>query len=390
MSSIAAPQTLMTNEICARVGVLSYREQGCATLVRGLEDFGFTVVHVDAESFKGEHVHLLVIAVASFSEEASEAIQEFRRMPEHTDTPVLVISSHYGETGAAGYIAAGATQFLSQPACAGDLRGWCERILHAQRKGWLFDQWIRERRRGAAFDRVVVPLGLALFAEHDYGQLLEMILLEAKAFCMADGGTLYMRTADERLEFTMVHNDTLGIAEGGPGGAATRFPPLPLYRADTGAPEFRYIATYVALTGDSVNLPDVYTVSVFDLSGTKLSDAQNGYRTKSVLAMPLTNQQGRVIGVLQLINARDPMTGEVKAFDANQEETIASLARLAGSGLESYRRMHALREQIQALRLEIDEVKKQAQVAQITGSEYFQGLKDKARLLRDRVRDNVS
>ncbi|MFA6243460.1 MAG: GAF domain-containing protein [Candidatus Hydrogenedentales bacterium] len=369
-----------------RVGVVNFREAGCTALVRGLEDLGFSVVDASANGPVAGSFNMLVVAVSELREDACVAIREYRTMQDNERTPVLVISNSYDKTSAAGYLAAGATDFLSQPSCASVLRGWCERILHAQRADWLYDQWVRERRRSSAFDRVIVPLGLALFAERDYGRLLEMILLEAKSFCVADGGTLYVRTKDDKLEFTMVHNDSLGISEGGSKGPVTRFEPLPLHRADSGEPEHRYIATSVALTGDAVNLPDVYETSAFDLSGTKLFDAQNGYLTQSVLAMPLKDQHDRVLGVLQLINARDPMTNEVRAFDTFQEETIASLARLAGSGLESYQRMHTLREQIQALHLEIDEAKKQAQVAQITGSEYFQELKDKARLLRDKAR----
>ncbi|MBX7258385.1 MAG: GAF domain-containing protein [Candidatus Hydrogenedentes bacterium] len=388
MSVGAYQPAVAADEPVARAGIVDFRADGCASLVRGLEELGFATISHSLELHPSAQPHLFVVAVDGPNEVACAAIRAYRLARSLDGPPVLVISNAYDESAAAAYLAAGATDFFSQPSCGSALRGWCERILHAQREDWLYDQWIRERRRSTAFDRVIVPLGLALFAERDYGRLLEMILLEAKSFCGADGGTLYVRTEDDRLEFTMVHNDTLGISEGGSKGPVTRFEPLPLNNPNGGGQERRYIATYVALTGNPVNLPDVYESSAFDISGTRLFDAQNGYRTQSILAMPLKNQHDRVIGVLQLINARNPMTGEAQPFDSFQEETIASLARLAGSGLESYQRMHTLREQIQALHLEIDEVKKQAQVAQITGSEYFQELKDKARILREKARRN--
>jgi GAF domain-containing protein len=374
----------------ARVGVVNFRDGGCASLVRGLEDLGFTSVRAAADGSMLGPVHMLVFAVSELHGAILSSIREYRTAADCERTPILVISDRFDESDTPKYLEADATEHLNQMTCTLGLRKWCERILDAQQEDWLFDQWVRERRRNTAFDRVIVPLGVALFAERDYGHLLELILLEAKAFCVADGGTLYVRNAEDQLEFTMVHNDTLGISEGGSKGPVTRFAPLSIYRAETGEPDHRYVATHVALTGKAVNLPDVYQTDAFDLSGAKQFDAQRGYRTQSVLAMPLLNQHERVIGVLQLINARDPMTGALQPFDAFQEETISSLAQLAGSGLESFQRMNALREKIHALHLEIDETKKQAQVAQITGSEYFQGLKGKARVLRDRVRNSAN
>jgi len=388
MSAMTVPLSvgkISSASACARV--INFRDGDCTSLVRGLEDLGFAAAIGSPDGEMWEEAQLLVFAVAGFQAEACLSLREYRATPRYAETPFLVISNE-NDGGAESYLAAGATECLSQFNCGPALRKWCGRILDAQQEDWLFDQWVRERRRSSAFDRVIVPLGLALFAERDYGRLLEMILLEAKSFCVADGGTLYVRTPEDTLEFTMVHNDTLGISEGGSKGPVARFAPLPLYRED-GEPDYRYVATHVALTGEAVNLPDVYQTTAFDVSGAKRFDAQNAYRTQSVLAMPLKSQHDRVIGVLQLINAREPMTGALQSFDAFQEETIASLARLAGSGLESFQRMHALREKIQALHLEIDEVKKQAQVAQITGSEYFQGLKGKARLLRERIRDGA-
>ncbi len=72
--------------------------------------------------------------------------------------------------------------------------------------------------------------------EKRFEQLLERILLEAKALCNADGGTLYLHTDDEHLQFVIMHNDSLHITLGGARGAPIPFTPLSLYDPVTGEP----------------------------------------------------------------------------------------------------------------------------------------------------------
>jgi hypothetical protein len=72
-------------------------------------------------------------------------------------------------------------------------------------------------------------IGAALSNERDIERLLEMILLAAKTITRADGGTLYRLTEDRRtLRFEIVHNDTLGIKQGGTSGRSIDYPDLPL------------------------------------------------------------------------------------------------------------------------------------------------------------------
>ena len=66
----------------------------------------------------------------------------------------------------------------------------------------------------------------------------------------------------------------------------------------------------VALTGKAVNIPDAYASEEFDFSGTKAFDANSGYRSMSFLTIPMKNKKDEVIGVVQLLNARDRDTGE--------------------------------------------------------------------------------
>ena len=64
----------------------------------------------------------------------------------------------------------------------------------------------------------LIEIGIALSSERNHDRLMEMILLEAKGICNADGGTFYLRTDDNKLKFTIMHTDSKGIAMGGTTG----------------------------------------------------------------------------------------------------------------------------------------------------------------------------
>ena len=221
--------------------------------------------------------------------------------------------------------------------------------------------------------------------EKRFEHLLERILLEAKALCNADGGTLYLYTADEHLQFVIMHNDSLHIALGGARGEPIAFAPLPLSDPGTGAPNHHNVAVHAALTHKTVNIPDAYHAKGFDFSGTKAFDQKTGYRSQSFLTVPLQNESGELLGVLQLINARTPGTDNVIAFSVELQKVVESLSKLAALALAAYIREQRLRAEIQELRIVVDQERKEHQVAQITESEYFQKLQIQARKLRERI-----
>lgn len=176
---------------------------------------------------------------------------------------------------------------------------------------------------------VILPLGVSLSAEKNTDRLLEKILLEAKKLCHADAATLYVRTKDDRLKFQIMLTDSLGIALGGTAGTEIPFPPLRLKDPETGAPNHRNIATHVALDGHSVNIADIYGSEAFDFTGTREFDKRNNYRSISTLTVPLKDNADEVIAVLQLLNALDPVDGQVVAFDSYLQLVVESLASQA-------------------------------------------------------------
>ena len=177
-------------------------------------------------------------------------------------------------------------------------------------------------------------IGAALSHERNIARLLENILLAAKAITHADGGTLYRVSEDQQsLHFEIVRTDSLKIAFGGTSGEplSAKFPDLPLYRPD-GEPNNSMVAAYSALHAETVNIADAYTAEGFDFSGTRKFDQNTGYRSQSFLTVPMKNHENEVIGVLQLINAKDD-NGKVRAFSDSDQRLAESLASQAAVAL---------------------------------------------------------
>jgi len=176
---------------------------------------------------------------------------------------------------------------------------------------------------GEVADRIkkLSEIGIALSSEHNLNKLLEMIVDEAREFTNADGGTLYI-LKDDQLNFQIIQNASLDIRLTGESGELQKFAPLALDKSN--------VSAYVALERKAVNIADVYKTDEFDFTGPKKFDKQSGYRCQSMLVVPMTNYEDEVIGVLQLINAKDIDSSEVTTFSDEFVELTQSLASQAG------------------------------------------------------------
>ncbi len=174
-------------------------------------------------------------------------------------------------------------------------------------------------------------LGIALSAERNPDKLLEEILRGAISLTNADGGTLYLLDEEQkRLCFSIVITQSLNIFTGGTSGKPVNIVPLDLYDAQ-GLPVLTTVAVHAALKRITLHVTDVYGSDEFDFSRVKAFDKAFGYRTHSLLAVPLIDHQNDVIGVLQLINALDN-DGKPRTFassDAHLAESLASQAAVA-------------------------------------------------------------
>jgi HD-GYP domain-containing protein (c-di-GMP phosphodiesterase class II) len=176
-------------------------------------------------------------------------------------------------------------------------------------------------------------IGISLSRERDTQRLLEAILMAAKKITNADGGTLYRVDREAKVaRFEILLTDSLGIAMGGTSGNEIPFYPVRLYD-QSGAPNNSMVVAYSVLHDKTVNIADAYTVDGFDFSGTKSFDQKTGYRSRSFLTVPMKNHNNEIIGVLQLINARDRSTGDTVAFSEADQQLAESLASQAAVAL---------------------------------------------------------
>ena len=187
----------------------------------------------------------------------------------------------------------------------------------------------------------LIQIGVALSGEKNINRLLEIIVDEARKLTNADAGTLYIMSDDEtKLQFAIIQNNSLNIRMGGTGGVIT-WPNVNLKNKD-GRANKANVSAYVAISGETINIADVYHAQGFNFEGTKQFDKKTGYRSKSMLVSPLRNHENDIIGVLQLLNALDPITGEVINFSSDSQEIILSLASQAAVALSNSHLIHDL------------------------------------------------
>jgi len=181
-------------------------------------------------------------------------------------------------------------------------------------------------------------IGVALSAERDIDKLLELILQKSREITGADAGSLYLvepaketgNGEGDRLRFELAQNDTVKVP----------------FEKSTMPLDSTSIAGYVAVMGEKQNVPDVYRLSKdspFHVS--RSFDETSGYRSKSMLVVPMRDHHGLVIGVIQLINKKRDRTtvlqpaslveDEVITFTSEDEKLASSLASQAAVAFEN-------------------------------------------------------
>ncbi len=184
-------------------------------------------------------------------------------------------------------------------------------------------------------NKELLKVGIALSAERDNNKLLNLILQKSREIIFADAGSIYQiikdpKTGEKLLLFKIAQNDSNPTDY-------TEFT-MPINK--------KSIAGYVAYTGNALNIPDVYRIDEKEeYSFNKSYDKATGYRTKSVLTVPMKDHKGEIIGVIQLINKKkrqnvllkseDDVDRYVIPFTSRCESIIYSLASQAAVSLEN-------------------------------------------------------
>lgn len=168
-----------------------------------------------------------------------------------------------------------------------------------------------------------------------------MVLDEGRELTNADGGTLYLVEGGDQLEsrslrYHIMQTASLNFRAGGNSPVKVTFPNLPLYHKD-GSPNYNNISAYSANTGKTVNIPDWRTFEGFDFTGPRKHEEMTGYVSKSFLVVAMRDHEDQIIGVLQLLNALDPDTGEKVPFNEQNVEIIEAFASQAAMAITNVR-----------------------------------------------------
>ncbi|HEY9670275.1 MAG TPA: HD domain-containing phosphohydrolase [Waterburya sp.] len=195
----------------------------------------------------------------------------------------------------------------------------------------------QELLQGASPERVqlieqLLAIGTALSSSNNLDELLHLILSKSREITCSDAGSVYLidrHDGSPKLIFKVAQNDSL------PDNPFKEFA-MPLTR--------KSLAGYVALTGESLNLSDAYNLSEgvpYQLD--RSFDTTMPYRTCSVLVLPMQDQDGEIIGVLQLINrkvkpdivlAPDNALQVTQSYSEWEERIVRSLASQAAISIE--------------------------------------------------------
>lgn len=246
------------------------------------------------------------------------------------ELPIIILPVVDDKTELFELFKAGATDYLVQPFVKEEFLA--RLVAHLDRvrlNKSLRDTLKQVENFNKALEATIKSLthiGASLTSEKNLKKLLEMVVVEARYATSSDGGTLYILKSNQ-LHFEIVQNKTLNSYMGGESGEPAAFPPVSLNETN--------VSAYCALNKKIVNIPDVYENSEFDFSGPKNFDAAIGYKTKSMLVLPMLDRNNDVVGVLQLINSINPATGEICEFPKNSIDIAYSLSCQAAVCIEN-------------------------------------------------------
>lgn len=283
--------------------------------------------HIMSELLQG-HFDILLLDIDVPQLDIDHLLPQIRTQFLLEELPILLISSQASTAKRDSALDLGATDFLTKPLLASEI-GLRLRNALTFRRYFKANQLAQIRLEQTVTARtarlnMLIESGLMMAMEKSRDRLLDHILREGQKLLHCDGGTMYLVTKHKSLRFAVrTRQDSLPFEE------------IELFDAITGQTNDHYVSAYAANHKETVLIDNVYQETRFDCSGTRHIDAHSGYKTISLLTVPMAPRNGNVIGILQFINALNPDTGAVIPFAKDMVALVEALAAQAAVALDN-------------------------------------------------------
>src|SRR6202521_917141 len=216
---------------------------------------------------------------------------------------------------------------VSAPALRELIRVAMENVVLKQQVSELEHEAHRRHRQFKELNRI----GIALSAEKDIDRLQSFILTTMRQLTHADGASLWLKMDEDGPKLFLASSQNHSLDKN-------------TYQAFKVPVDEKSVVGYAVSKGSSQIYDDAYNPPPGRPLGGKSFDAQFGYRTKSMLTVPMRNYNNEVVGAVQLINAKRRfetrltpanVDNEVVSFRPDDVEMIESIASQAAVALDN-------------------------------------------------------
>ncbi len=332
LESHASPA--ISGHAACRILVCAGSDAGNNELAGMLQSLGYLAITLLKEPERvlsviaREPLDLIFLDIKALQADGVALITALRQSRSAADLPVLAITPAHSTEMRNAAITAGANDYLAMPFDPVDASLRIKNLLSIgllQRASQRIQARLENEvaARTAKLD-MLIENGLLMSMTRDRTTLIRHTLFEGQRLLHCDAASMYLVTGQKTLRFAMrTRADEIASDE------------IPLYDPETGLPVEHYVSTRSALRKKAILIADVYQETRFDLSGTRQFDAHSGYKTISMLTVPMAPRGGEVVGVLQFINKLDPATGAVTPFSDDLVPLVEALAAQAAVTLDN-------------------------------------------------------
>ncbi len=293
----------------------------------------YELIQFSFESLENEtqsgNIDLFLIHESVFTSELIRFIALFSRLGKAL--PLIIVGHKFCKNYISNLFASRPFSYLTMPFSAAELKEAIQNAVNGESLFLPEHDYEKELKIAKSNIEALHEIGMALSSENDPDKLLELILTQSRNIAEADAGSLYLMEGEQQLRFKLSQNVSLDWS-------VKHNSLIPLNNHS--------ICGYAACASAPLNLLDVYQIpDTFPFTFNKSYDQDSGYRTKSMLAVPMKNKAGEILGVIQLINKRSdyeqkvpgqPLNEDlVRPFDHDDVELLNSLASQAAVALEN-------------------------------------------------------